>query len=188
MVLGGSSSAPNLQDYARTHRKKLTSSGFLDDATRGSAVKRFSISFARHPTNGFELYSMVPSICPLETLHNSLSLKQVDEFLSSVAVSSSEMFLETPTPSPASAVSYSGITNRKTSLNTFTPAKILPSPFSHSANKKAADRASVVSSGLSSTVLSAGPSSLIQLSSHGTPDNKLLLQKKSEENETPPGP
>ncbi|MGH0192340.1 UNVERIFIED_CONTAM: hypothetical protein FKN15_008983 [Acipenser sinensis] len=86
---------------------------------------------------------MVPSICPLETLHNSLSLKQVDEFLSSVAVSSSETFLETPAPSPASAVSYSGITNRKTSLNTFTPAKILPSPFSHSASKKAADRASV---------------------------------------------
>ncbi|XP_069887088.1 inositol hexakisphosphate and diphosphoinositol-pentakisphosphate kinase 2 isoform X5 [Dipodomys merriami] len=75
-VLGGSSSAPNLQDYARTHRKKLTSSGCIDDATRGSAVKRFSISFARHPTNGFELYSMVPSICPLETLHNALSLKQ----------------------------------------------------------------------------------------------------------------
>ena len=30
MVLGASSSAPNLQDYARAHRKKLTSSGFLD--------------------------------------------------------------------------------------------------------------------------------------------------------------
>lgn len=30
MVLGGSSSAPNLQDYAHAHRKKLTSSGFLD--------------------------------------------------------------------------------------------------------------------------------------------------------------
>uniref|UniRef100_A0A3B4CVB2 Inositol hexakisphosphate and diphosphoinositol-pentakisphosphate kinase n=1 Tax=Pygocentrus nattereri TaxID=42514 RepID=A0A3B4CVB2_PYGNA len=87
MVLGGSSSAPNLQDYARTHRKKLTSSAFLDEATRGSAVKRFSISFARHPTNGFELYSMVPSICPLETLHNSLSLKQVDDFLASIAKS-----------------------------------------------------------------------------------------------------
>lgn len=27
---------------------------------------------------------MVPSICPLETLHNSLSLKQVDEFLTSI--------------------------------------------------------------------------------------------------------
>lgn len=28
---------------------------------------------------------MVPSICPLETLHNSLSLKQVDDFLTSIA-------------------------------------------------------------------------------------------------------
>lgn len=30
---------------------------------------------------------MVPSICPLETLHNSLSLKQVDDFLASIATS-----------------------------------------------------------------------------------------------------
>uniref|UniRef100_A0AAY4CD79 Inositol hexakisphosphate and diphosphoinositol-pentakisphosphate kinase n=1 Tax=Denticeps clupeoides TaxID=299321 RepID=A0AAY4CD79_9TELE len=33
---------------------------------------------------GFEGCSMVPSIYPLETLHNSLSLKQVDEFLTAV--------------------------------------------------------------------------------------------------------
>lgn len=33
---------------------------------------------------GFEGCSMVPSIYPLETLHNSLSLKQVSEFLTSV--------------------------------------------------------------------------------------------------------
>ncbi|NXW78100.1 VIP2 kinase, partial [Hirundo rustica] len=123
-VLGGSSSAPNLQDYARTHRKKLTSSGFIDDTTRGSAVKRFSISFARHPTNGFELYSMVPSICPLETLHNSLSLKQVDEFLASVAAPSRENLQETS--SPAYMMPLSG---RKMSLNTFTPAKIQPTPL-----------------------------------------------------------
>ncbi|XP_074712007.1 inositol hexakisphosphate and diphosphoinositol-pentakisphosphate kinase 2 isoform X2 [Strix uralensis] len=140
-VLGGSSSAPNLQDYARTHRKKLTSSGFIDDTTRGSAVKRFSISFARHPTNehshlfrcwsissveflgssGFELYSMVPSICPLETLHNSLSLKQVDEFLASVAAPSRENLQETS--SPTYMIPLSG---RKISLNTYTPAKIQP--------------------------------------------------------------
>ncbi|XP_038157223.1 inositol hexakisphosphate and diphosphoinositol-pentakisphosphate kinase 1 isoform X12 [Cyprinodon tularosa] len=54
------------------------------------AVKRFSVSFARHPTNGFEGCSMVPSIYPLETLHNSLSLKQVEEFLSKVCESSAE--------------------------------------------------------------------------------------------------
>ncbi|KAM6148368.1 LOW QUALITY PROTEIN: inositol hexakisphosphate and diphosphoinositol-pentakisphosphate kinase 2 [Erethizon dorsatum] len=143
-VLGGSSSAPNLQDYARTHRKKLTSSGCIDDATRGSAVKRFSISFARHPTNerlhlyrcwsissveflgssGFELYSMVPSICPLETLHNALSLKQVDEFLASIASPSSEVPWKTPEISSRS----SPIMRRKVSLNTYTPTKILPTP------------------------------------------------------------
>ncbi|XP_036998560.2 inositol hexakisphosphate and diphosphoinositol-pentakisphosphate kinase 2 isoform X5 [Artibeus jamaicensis] len=126
-VLGGSSSAPNLQDYARTHRKKLTSSGCIDDATRGSAVKRFSISFARHPTNGFELYSMVPSICPLETLHNALSLKQVDEFLASIASPSSEV--PQTTPELSSTVSRSSpVMRRKVSLNTYTPAKILPTP------------------------------------------------------------
>ncbi|XP_066195429.1 inositol hexakisphosphate and diphosphoinositol-pentakisphosphate kinase 2 isoform X8 [Sylvia atricapilla] len=123
-VLGGSSSAPNLQDYARTHRKKLTSSGFIDDTTRGSAVKRFSISFARHPTNGFELYSMVPSICPLETLHNSLSLKQVDEFLASVAAPSRENLQETSSPTYMMPLS-----GKKISLNTFTPAKIQPTPL-----------------------------------------------------------
>ncbi|XP_023564159.1 inositol hexakisphosphate and diphosphoinositol-pentakisphosphate kinase 2 isoform X13 [Octodon degus] len=102
-VLGGSSSAPNLQDYARTHRKKLTSSGCID---------------------GFELYSMVPSICPLETLHNALSLKQVDEFLASIAFPSSEVPWKTPEISSRS----SPMMRRKVSLNTYTPAKILPTP------------------------------------------------------------
>lgn len=46
--------------------------------------------------SGFELYSMVPSICPLETLHNALSLKQVDEFLASIASPSSEVPRKTP--------------------------------------------------------------------------------------------
>ncbi|XP_037385999.1 inositol hexakisphosphate and diphosphoinositol-pentakisphosphate kinase 2 isoform X2 [Talpa occidentalis] len=105
-VLGGSSSAPNLQDYARTHRKKLTSSGCID---------------------GFELYSMVPSICPLETLHNALSLKQVDEFLASIASPSNEV--PRRTPEIASAASRtSPVMRRKVSLNTYTPAKILPTP------------------------------------------------------------
>ncbi|KAG2466454.1 VIP2 kinase, partial [Polypterus senegalus] len=89
----------------------------------------------KHAGIGFELYSMVPSICPLETLHNSLSLKQVDEFLASVAASSNETFLETPTSSPASSVSFGASSSRKSSLNTYTPAKILPSPFTQSMNK-----------------------------------------------------
>uniref|UniRef100_A0A673CDV7 Inositol hexakisphosphate and diphosphoinositol-pentakisphosphate kinase n=1 Tax=Sphaeramia orbicularis TaxID=375764 RepID=A0A673CDV7_9TELE len=88
-VLGGSSSAPNLQDYARAHRKKFSSSSlsYKDELLSMPAVKRFSVSFAKHPTNGFEGCSMVPSIYPLETLHNSLSLKQVNEFLTAVCES-----------------------------------------------------------------------------------------------------
>ncbi|XP_077066887.1 inositol hexakisphosphate and diphosphoinositol-pentakisphosphate kinase 1 isoform X10 [Siphateles boraxobius] len=53
-------------------------------------VKRFSVSYARHPTNGFEGCSLVPSIYPLETLHNSLSLKQVDEFLTACCKNGSQ--------------------------------------------------------------------------------------------------
>ncbi|XP_025780071.1 inositol hexakisphosphate and diphosphoinositol-pentakisphosphate kinase 2 isoform X10 [Puma concolor] len=117
-VLGGSSSAPNLQDYARTHRKKLTSSGCID---------------------GFELYSMVPSICPLETLHNALSLKQVDEFLASIASPSSEVPRKTPEISSAASRS-SPVMRRKISLNTYTPAKILPTPPATLKNTKASSK------------------------------------------------
>ncbi|XP_058132830.1 inositol hexakisphosphate and diphosphoinositol-pentakisphosphate kinase 2 isoform X12 [Dasypus novemcinctus] len=76
---------------------------------------------------GFELYSMVPSICPLETLHNALSLKQVDEFLASIASPSSEVPRKTPEISSTASRS-SPVVRRKISLNTYTPAKILPTP------------------------------------------------------------
>ncbi|XP_073402673.1 inositol hexakisphosphate and diphosphoinositol-pentakisphosphate kinase 2 isoform X8 [Dendrobates tinctorius] len=154
-VLGASSSAPNLLDYARAHRKKLTTSGCIDDATRSSAVKRFSISFARHPTNGFELYSMVPSICPLETLHNSLSLKQVDEFLAAIAVPSSECFLDTPTSSPCTPGFHGHVGGRKTSLNTYTPTKILPTPWLLGTDGAISDPVATCGSGSSSTIPTA---------------------------------
>ncbi|XP_025033103.1 inositol hexakisphosphate and diphosphoinositol-pentakisphosphate kinase 1-like [Python bivittatus] len=52
-VLGGSSSAPNLQDYARSHGKKFASSFlYKDELLSMPAIKRFSVSFAKHPTNG----------------------------------------------------------------------------------------------------------------------------------------
>ncbi|XP_070090608.1 inositol hexakisphosphate and diphosphoinositol-pentakisphosphate kinase 2 isoform X17 [Equus asinus] len=127
-VLGGSSSAPNLQDYARTHRKKLTSSGCID---------------------GFELYSMVPSICPLETLHNALSLKQVDDFLASIASPSSEVPRKTPEISSTTSRS-SPVMRRKVSLNTYTPAKILPTP-----------PATLKSTKASSKPATSGPSSAV---------------------------
>uniref|UniRef100_H3BZ98 Inositol hexakisphosphate and diphosphoinositol-pentakisphosphate kinase n=1 Tax=Tetraodon nigroviridis TaxID=99883 RepID=H3BZ98_TETNG len=81
---GVSSSAPNLRDYVRTHhlhhRKPPLSPGSLPCQTG---------------VFGFEGCSMVPSIYPLETLHNSLSLKQVDDFLSRVCESSSEAHAKT---------------------------------------------------------------------------------------------
>ncbi|XP_069887094.1 inositol hexakisphosphate and diphosphoinositol-pentakisphosphate kinase 2 isoform X11 [Dipodomys merriami] len=110
------------------------------DATRGSAVKRFSISFARHPTNGFELYSMVPSICPLETLHNALSLKQVDDFLAFIASPSSEALDKTPEMSYTVSRS-SPVQRRKISLNTYTPTKILPTPSTTLKTTKASQKA-----------------------------------------------
>ncbi|KAL7401517.1 hypothetical protein ABVT39_000932 [Epinephelus coioides] len=104
-ALGVSCSAPNLRDYVRTHhhlhRKPPLSPGSLPckigmfELFSMPPVKRFSVSFARHPTNGFEGCSMVPSIYPLETLHNLLSLKQVDEFLNKVCESSSEAHAKT---------------------------------------------------------------------------------------------
>ncbi|XP_038157217.1 inositol hexakisphosphate and diphosphoinositol-pentakisphosphate kinase 1 isoform X7 [Cyprinodon tularosa] len=169
-ALGVSSSAPNLRDYVRTHhhhhhRKPPLSPGSLPckigmfELLSMPAVKRFSVSFARHPTNdelaelalqgfdpvaldrsfsyhlhhcphhlrllrtqllcgqelseclhGFEGCSMVPSIYPLETLHNSLSLKQVEEFLSKVCESSAEAQAKTMKDGsiPSSAVSSAG--------------------------------------------------------------------------------
>ncbi|XP_007644442.1 inositol hexakisphosphate and diphosphoinositol-pentakisphosphate kinase 2 isoform X9 [Cricetulus griseus] len=120
-VLGGSSSAPNLQDYARSHRKKLTSSGCID---------------------GFELYSMVPSICPLETLHNALFLKQVDDFLASIASPSTEVLRKAPEMSSI-ASRASPAMRRKVSLNTYTPTKILPTPPAAFKSTKASSKAAI---------------------------------------------
>ncbi|XP_049324473.1 inositol hexakisphosphate and diphosphoinositol-pentakisphosphate kinase 2 isoform X11 [Astyanax mexicanus] len=83
---------------------------------------------------GFELYSMVPSICPLETLHNSLSLKQVDDFLASIA-KSHESLLDISGCSPA-------VQGKKAPLNTYTPAKVLPCPFTQSLAKKSPEKTS----------------------------------------------
>ncbi|XP_063460647.1 inositol hexakisphosphate and diphosphoinositol-pentakisphosphate kinase 2 isoform X5 [Pan paniscus] len=146
-VLGGSSSAPNLQDYARTHRKKLTSSGCID---------------------GFELYSMVPSICPLETLHNALSLKQVDEFLASIASPSSDVPRKTAEIS-STALRSSPIMRKKVSLNTYTPAKILPTP-----------PATLKSTKASSKPATSGPSSAVV---PNTSSRKKNMTSKTETHE-----
>uniref|UniRef100_A0A8C7QK46 Inositol hexakisphosphate and diphosphoinositol-pentakisphosphate kinase n=1 Tax=Oncorhynchus mykiss TaxID=8022 RepID=A0A8C7QK46_ONCMY len=59
---------------------------------------------------GFEGCSMVPSIYPLETLHNSLSLKQVDEFITAVCETGGDAHSRTTRDSsgPSSTVSSAG--------------------------------------------------------------------------------
>ncbi|XP_072573985.1 inositol hexakisphosphate and diphosphoinositol-pentakisphosphate kinase 2 isoform X6 [Paramormyrops kingsleyae] len=152
-VLGGSSSAPNLQDYARTHRKKFSagSLSYKDDFLSMPAVKRFSVSYAKHPTNGFEGCSMVPSIYPLETLHNSLSLKQVDQFLTAVCESGGESQSRT-----TRAFSAMFDSQTQPSVDAFIPQRVLSSSASL---RHRSDRPPWYSSGPSSTVSSAGPSS-----------------------------
>ncbi|KAM4593367.1 inositol hexakisphosphate and diphosphoinositol-pentakisphosphate kinase 2 isoform 21-T21 [Odontesthes bonariensis] len=115
------------------------------------AVKRFSVSFAKHPTNGFEGCSMVPSIYPLETLHNSLSLKQVNEFLTSVCESAGDPHTRT-----TRALTAMFGTHNQPSVDSYIPQKVLSSSISI---RSRSDRPPWYSSGPSSTVSSAGPSS-----------------------------
>ncbi|XP_040277533.1 inositol hexakisphosphate and diphosphoinositol-pentakisphosphate kinase 2 isoform X9 [Bufo bufo] len=108
----------------------------------------------KHSGLGFELYSMVPSICPLETLHNSLSLKQMDEFLAAIAAPSSDCLPDTPTDSPCTPGFHSHV-GRKVSLNTYTPAKILPTPLLLGADGTISDPAVTHGGGPSSTISTA---------------------------------
>ncbi|XP_023067997.1 inositol hexakisphosphate and diphosphoinositol-pentakisphosphate kinase 2 isoform X8 [Piliocolobus tephrosceles] len=122
----------------------------------------------QNPTVGFELYSMVPSICPLETLHNALSLKQVDEFLASIASPSSDVPRKTPEIS-STALRSSPIMRKKVSLNTYTPAKILPTP-----------PATLKSTKASSKPAASGPSSAVV---PNTSSRKKSITSKTETHE-----
>ncbi|XP_068168337.1 inositol hexakisphosphate and diphosphoinositol-pentakisphosphate kinase 1 isoform X6 [Antennarius striatus] len=100
---------------------------------------------------GFEGCSMVPSIHPLETLHNSLSLKQVDEFLNAVCESSSEAHAKT-----MRALSCLFDSHSQTSL--YTPHQPLSSSGSET-SLRPPSRPLWHGSVPSSAVSSAGPSS-----------------------------
>ncbi|NXA55791.1 VIP1 kinase, partial [Nothocercus julius] len=157
-VLGGSSSAPNLQDYARSHGKKFASSlTYKDELLSMPAVKRFSVSFAKHPTNGFEGCSMVPTIYPLETLHNSLSLRQVNEFLTAVCRSCSESHVQ------STAALFDSMIGSQIPGDPFMSQRVLSS--SSFPLRQRSDKPPWYSSGPSSTVSSAGPSSPTSLDS-----------------------
>uniref|UniRef100_A0A3B4AAZ0 Inositol hexakisphosphate and diphosphoinositol-pentakisphosphate kinase n=1 Tax=Periophthalmus magnuspinnatus TaxID=409849 RepID=A0A3B4AAZ0_9GOBI len=174
-VLGGSSSAPNLQDYARAHRKKYSSASlsYKDELLSMPAVKRFSVSFAKYPTNGFEGCSMVPSIYPLETLHNSLSLKKVTEFLSLVCENAGDAH------SRAGRALSAMFSAQQPSVESYLPQRVLPSAL-----RSRTDRPPWYSSGPSSTVSSAGPSSPNADSSPRFSFSEKLTPQSSEEAHT----
>ncbi|KAM8892590.1 inositol hexakisphosphate and diphosphoinositol-pentakisphosphate kinase 1 isoform 2-T2 [Spinachia spinachia] len=144
-ALGVSCSAPNLRDYVRTHhhhhlRKPPLSPGSLP-------IGMF----------GFEGCSMVPSIYPLETLHNSLSLKQVDEFLSKVCESNSEAHAKT-------MKALSGLFDSQSQTSLYSPRQPLSSSGSET-SLRPPSRPLWHGSVPSSAVSSAGPSSPITESS-----------------------
>ncbi|XP_067464546.1 inositol hexakisphosphate and diphosphoinositol-pentakisphosphate kinase 2 isoform X6 [Thunnus thynnus] len=99
----------------------------------------------------FEGCSMVPSIYPLETLHNSLSLKQVNEFLTGVCESAGDPHTRT-----TRALSAMFDTHNQPSVDSYIPQRVLSSSISL---RSRSDRPPWYSSGPSSTVSSAGPSS-----------------------------
>ncbi|XP_067871659.1 inositol hexakisphosphate and diphosphoinositol-pentakisphosphate kinase 2 isoform X2 [Heterodontus francisci] len=136
-VLGGSSSAPNLQDYARSHRRKSGSSYF--------SLK-----------DGFEGCSMVPSIYPLETLHNSLSLKQVNEFLSSISEICGKSH---DGASKELSAMFETMGSSQPTVDEYIPQQVLPSAVASLSSRPHSEKPPWYSSGPSSTVSSAGPSS-----------------------------
>ncbi|XP_034053384.1 inositol hexakisphosphate and diphosphoinositol-pentakisphosphate kinase 2 isoform X8 [Gymnodraco acuticeps] len=211
-VLGGSSSAPNLQDYARAHRKKFSTGSLsykdgtkddtsavavappvwctatepLDEQRVAQLLRRFStdLSLGRHLSldgalahhlhqcsyhlrlfrnclisgqdpveylHGFEGCSMVPSIYPLETLHNSLSLKQVAEFLAGVCESAGDPHTRTTRALQSAMLDA----QNHPSVDSYIPQRVSSSISLRSRS----DRPPWYSSGPSSTVSSAGPSS-----------------------------
>uniref|UniRef100_A0A146X6C5 Inositol hexakisphosphate and diphosphoinositol-pentakisphosphate kinase n=1 Tax=Fundulus heteroclitus TaxID=8078 RepID=A0A146X6C5_FUNHE len=97
---------------------------------------------------GFEGCSMVPSIYPLETLHNSLSLKQVEEFLSKVCESSAE----------AQAKTMAGLFDSQSQTSLYSPQPPLSSSGSE-ASLRPSGQPLWHGSIPSSAVSSAGPSS-----------------------------
>uniref|UniRef100_A0A8D2HHB7 Inositol hexakisphosphate and diphosphoinositol-pentakisphosphate kinase n=1 Tax=Urocitellus parryii TaxID=9999 RepID=A0A8D2HHB7_UROPR len=192
-VLGGSSSAPNLQDYARSHGKKLPPASlkhrdellddqhpvvrllrsFSSDCPGGRPVS-LDATLAHHLHQcsyhlrlfrnwlrsgqddpeclyGFEGCSMVPTIYPLETLHNALSLRQVSEFLSRVCQR------HTDAQAQASAALFDSMHSNQASDSPFSPPRTLHSPPLQL--RQRSEKPPWYSSGPSSTVSSAGPSS-----------------------------
>lgn len=163
---------PLVSEPIHIHRKsplprsrKMTSNEVVSENTNYLRAPRALVEQKQNPTVGFELYSMVPSICPLETLHNALFLKQVDDFLASIASPSTEVLRKVPEMSSMASRSSPGM-RRKISLNTYTPTKILPTPPAALKSTKASSKAAA-----------GGPS--LAMASH-TSSRKKSLNSKTE--------
>ncbi|XP_019500517.1 PREDICTED: inositol hexakisphosphate and diphosphoinositol-pentakisphosphate kinase 1 isoform X13 [Hipposideros armiger] len=124
-------------------------------SSRPGGYRLFSSS--RPPTEmkqsglGFEGCSMVPTIYPLETLHNALSLRQVSEFLSNVCQR------HTDAQAQVSAALFDSMHSNQASDIPFSPPRTLHSPTLQL--RQRSEKPPWYSSGPSSTVSSAGPSS-----------------------------
>ncbi|XP_063508244.1 inositol hexakisphosphate and diphosphoinositol-pentakisphosphate kinase 1 isoform X8 [Pongo pygmaeus] len=120
--------AIDLQPWAvsTTHLASCTQVLSETSSSRPGGYRLFSSS--RPPTEmkqsglGFEGCSMVPTIYPLETLHNALSLHQVSEFLSRVCQR------HTDAQAQASAALFDSMHSSQASDNPFSPPRTLHSP------------------------------------------------------------
>lgn len=160
---------PLVSEPIHIHRKsplprsrKITTSEVVSENANYLRTPRTLVEQKQNPTVGFELYSMVPSICPLETLHNALFLKQVDDFLASVASPSTEVMRKVPEMVSMATRASPGM-RRKISLNTYTPTKILPTPPATLKSTKASSKAA------------GGPS--LAMASHASSRKKSLSSK-----------
>lgn len=161
---------PMVSEPIHIHRKsplprsrKVPTNEVVSENANYLRTPRTLVEQKQSPTVGFELYSMVPSICPLETLHNALFLKQVDDFLASIASPSTDVLRKVPEISSMASRSSPGM-RRKVSLNTYTPAKILPTPPATLKSTKASSKAAV-----------SGPSTAV--ASHTSTRKKSLTGK-----------
>ncbi|XP_071610108.1 inositol hexakisphosphate and diphosphoinositol-pentakisphosphate kinase 1 isoform X18 [Heliangelus exortis] len=137
--------------------RKTGSMEVLSESSSKSGGYRLFSTYSRQSSEmkqsglGFEGCSMVPTIYPLETLHNSLSLRQVNEFLTSVCRSCSESQVQ------STADLFDSMIGSQIAGDPFMSQRILSSaslPL-----RQRSDKPPWYSSGPSSTVSSAGPSS-----------------------------
>uniref|UniRef100_A0A8D2PGM1 Inositol hexakisphosphate and diphosphoinositol-pentakisphosphate kinase n=1 Tax=Zosterops lateralis melanops TaxID=1220523 RepID=A0A8D2PGM1_ZOSLA len=137
--------------------RKTGSMEVLSESSSKSGGYRLFSTYSRQSSEmkqsglGFEGCSMVPTIYPLETLHNSLSLRQVNEFLTAVCRSCGDSHVQ------STAALFDSMIGSQIPGDPFMSQRILSS--SSLPLRQRSDKPPWYSSGPSSTVSSAGPSS-----------------------------